>query len=60
VEKVKLTAQQNEMEMDNYLVTAETLIRKAVLEEIESKNRYPQCRGLVLTVEDWERIKEGK
>ena len=33
---------------------------RETLKKIEGLNKYPQCKGIVITVEDWESLKEGE
>ena len=31
---------------------------KKIVKELTRKNKFPQCKGLVLTVEDWQALKK--
>ena len=37
-----------------------SIVRAEILNRLERHNKYPQCKGLVLTVEDWEALKQGR
>lgn len=46
--------------VDNIIPIIQAAERKRIIDWLISHNKYPQCQGLVLTVEDFEALKEGK
>ena len=42
------------------IAKSEPIIRADIIRWLEKHNKFPQCKGLVLTVEDWQSLKEGE